>query len=209
VESLKDAPGPVEFDAVVVLDDVVALHMEVYRRSPLRSGRLRRELLLILAAPAFLACTLVAFNLADQTPDRPPLLDVFRFVLLEHPGYPLATVGIAVAIVVMQRVLMRPRLRRHLRKAMAERPDVDKSDPRLPYPSHVVIADDSIEAQTAPHTIRFNWSSLTHWQEKDGRFFLLGDSMQGMCISKAGLAAPMVEAIRGIFARKLGKPRQD
>ncbi|OWT70269.1 MULTISPECIES: hypothetical protein [unclassified Achromobacter] len=201
--------APIEFDAVVVLDDVVALNMEIYKMPALKAGRLRRDLLLILAAPLFLAVVLVAFNLADQTSHRPPLADVFRFVLLEHPGYPLATVGIAVAIVVMQRLLMRPRMRLHFRKAMAQRPDVDKSDPRLPFSAHVIFSEDGIESQTVPHTIRFNWSSLTFWKEKDSRLMLLGDSMQGMCVSLAGLALPMQAAIRALVERKLGKPRLD
>ncbi|WP_156414035.1 hypothetical protein [Bordetella sp. N] len=200
--------APIEFDAVVVLDDAVALHMEIYQMAPLRAGRLRRDLLLILGAALFLAVVLFAFNVADRDPDKPALADVFRFVLLEHPGYPLAAVGIGIAVVVMQRLLLRPRLRSHLRKAMARRPDVDKSDPRLPYPAHVVMTDNAIESQTAPHTISFNWTSLTHWKEKEGRLLLLGDSMQGICVTTGGLAEPMQAAIRQLIERKLGKARQ-
>ena len=83
-ETRRLSAAPMEFDAVVTLDDALALHMEISQMAPLRAERLRRELLLILGAPLFLAVVLIGFNVADRDPDKPALADVFRFVLLER-----------------------------------------------------------------------------------------------------------------------------
>ena len=207
-----DLPDSVTCEVMVTLDDQLALQMRALASPAMRPRawqRLRAVLLAALIAPLALAVgALVAWATDRQSLPLATALDVFT----DNPSLVIVAVLIMIGAVLLsmarRKLLARSRLRKVLRRIAAARPDVDRSDPQLPFRARVTINDIGVESQSATGTTLIRWIALKLWEEKDGSIMMLGDAMTGLAMPTAAVDPTVLTRFRAILTAHLG-PKTD
>ena len=213
---MNDTPPPAElpdvlaFDATVTLEDLLALQMRCLRSSAMQAGRPKRLATTAMIGVAFAPLALVGGTLIGwiETSHRMSLGSLLHFLVLEEPGTLLKVVlGMVVCTVggaLVQEWLLRPRLRRVLRRILRARPDVDPSDPLLGYTARVTLSDEGLESRTATGVTLLRWDVLKRWEEADGLVMVLGDAMVGFCVRISAVDPRTTRQLRAFLAARLG-----
>lgn len=164
-------PG-LAFDAVVTLEDMVAFH--------------QRLLASAMCAPFGLVLATWVVGLED--PNGMSFAEVVDHLPHARPELlaeaAVVVAGCIAATNVAQRLLVRPRLRRVLRRVLRARPDVDPADPRLVFRTHVVVSDDGLESRSAAGSTMVRWNAIDRWEEAGGRLMVIGNAMNGFCLTR-------------------------
>ncbi len=205
-------PG-LSFEAVVTLEDMVALHARLLASPAMQASRLRRELLVVVAgfvcAPFGLVLATWVAGMANADP--PSLAAVVAD--LTHEQWPVLVMAVVfvpacLAIsIAAQRLLLRSRLRRLFRRLLRTRADVDPSDRRLAFRSQVSVGDEGVEGRSSTGSTLLAWSAVDHWEEADGRLLMLGKGMSGFCLNEAAADPASIAQFRDDLIARLGPPR--
>lgn len=204
-------PDVLTFEVTVTLEDQLALQMRCLATPAMQAGRLRRDTATVLIAVACVPLVLAYSALIAWAGDRhgPSLGSLVRFLVLDRPGtlvmVALVMVACTVGGAVLQRWLLRPRLRRVLRRILRARPDVDPSDPLLTYRARVTVSDEGLESRTGTGVTLVNWDRLKRWEETDGRIMVLGDAMVGFCLCTSAADPAPLDQYRILLMARLGQ----
>ena len=143
---------------------------------------------------------------------QPPLGALIWAIYFDDPRYTatvfLGTMAFVAAIFALNWPVHRWRVKRMLRRLVMERPDVDRSDPKLSHTAHVTFDAEGAESRSATGTTRINWIMMSFWQEEDGRIFLLGPKMSGFCLTISTIPPAVLAEIRALLTAKYGPPRR-
>jgi hypothetical protein len=209
-ELMAERALQIEFDVTVRLEDIVALNMRMMDTKPVAAGRKRRH---IVAVAGFAALVILApifvIGCAWKLQGWPePLGQILREVYFGDPT--IITISICIMAGVILAVLtdknrMRRHFRRIMRRALLQRPGVDKTDKSLPYEAHVILDEMGVESRSLAGEIRFNWTVLQHWNEEGDRLFIVSDSMSGICIPTQSLLPEQLATIRALVDTKLAR----
>ncbi len=205
-----DGPDLLAFDAVVTLEDQLALQMRCLATPTMRAGRLRRAAVVILIAAALAPLGFAGGILAGWAENwqGPSLGSLFHALVLDQPGIligaPLAMACLAAFNIMLRWRLMRPRLRRVLRRMLRTHPEVDPSDPQLAFRARVAVNDQGLEIRTASGMTFVRWSVLKRWEETGERFMVLGDAMAGFCVPTSAVDPATLDQFRAILTARLG-----
>lgn len=176
----------------------------------MQAGRLRRDAIIVLVATACspLIVALGVLMIWAGNPRGVPLGTLFRSLVVDAPGYTVAVVLImlvcAVSGAVLERWLLRPRLRRVLRRVLRARPDVDPSDPQLAFRARVSVSAEGLESRTGIGATFLRWEVLMRWEELGGLLMVLGDAMVGFCIRTSAADPASLDRMRAILTARLG-----
>ena len=205
-----DPSNVLTLDVTVTLEDHLALEMCCLQAPAMQAGRRRRTALTVLIAAACAPLALAGGTLIAWAEDRhrPPLGSLLRSLVFDDPGTMAVAVLVMVAFVVggvlLQRWLLRPRLRRFLRRVLRARPDVDPSDPQLAYRARVTVSDEGLESRSGTGVMLVRWDVLKRWEETGGRFMVLGDAMVGFCLSIPADDPGPLNRLRAVLTAHLG-----
>lgn len=195
---------------MVTLNDQLALQMRCVATPAMQAGQLRRAVAVVLTATACSPLALAGGALFAWAGDRhgTSLGLVFRTLLLDEPGTLVAAVlvmvGWIVCGMVLRRWLMRPWLRRVLRRILRARPDVDPSDPQLAFRARVTVSDEGLESPTGTGVTLVRWDVLKRWEETGGHLMVLGDAMIGFCLCTSAVDPGPLNQYRARLTARLG-----
>ena len=209
-----DVQDVLTFEVMVTLEDQLALHMRCLATPAMQAGRLRREavivLLAALCAPFVFAGGVVAAWVGDR--HAPSLGSLFHALVFDEPGNMVTAVLVMVVCIVgsmvLRRWLLRPRLRRVLRRILRARPDVDPSDPQLAFRARVTVGDEGLESRTATGVTLVHWDVLKRWEEVNGHLVVLGEAMDGFCLGTPIADPQALDRLRVILTAHLGPKNQ-
>ena len=210
VDALEE---PVLLELRLGLEDQLALQMRCLDQPAMRAGRLRREALIVLSSPLWLAFGLELGVLIAWFADahHPSLLAAMTGVFVAMPGFFLVSSLILASLVtiflLLRRRLVRVQMRGLIRRVLKVRPDVDAADPQLGFPGWFIIGPDGVESRSASGVTVLNWSVLKTWEETNGRLFVLGEAMTGVGLLVATLPPERLDRLRALLSRRLGPPQ--
>ena len=204
-------PDVLTFEVSVTLEDQLALQMRCLATPAMRAGRLRRDTAAVLIAVACVPFILAGSALIAWAGNRrgPSLGPLVCFLVLDRPGtlaaVALVMVACTVGGAVLQRWLVRPRLRRVLRRVLRARPDVEPSDPQLAYRARVTVSGEGLESRTGTGMTLIRWDVLKRWEETGGHLMVLGDAMVGFCLRTSAVDPGPLNQFRTILTAHLGQ----
>ena len=205
-----DPSNVMTLDVTVTLEDHLALQISCLQAPAMQAGQRRSTALTILIAAACAPLALAVGTLIAWAQDRhgPPLGSLLRYLVFDDPGTMVVAALVMVAFVVggvlLQRWLLRPRMRRLLRRVLRARPDVDPSDPQLAYRARVTVSEEGLESRSGTGVILVRWDALKRWEETGGRFLVLGDAMIGFCLSLPADDPEPLNRLRAVLTARLG-----
>ena len=205
-----DLPDVLTFEVMVTLEDQLALQMRCLAAPAVQAGRLRRAAIVVLVALVFAPLAMAGGILAARAGNQhgPSFGSLFRALVLDKPGTligaMLVMLGCTVCSMVLRRWLMRPWLRRVLRRVLRARPDVDPSDPQLAFRACVAVSDQGLESRTGTGVLLVRWDVLKRWEETGGHLMVLGDAMVEFCLRSSAADPGPLDRFRAILTARLG-----
>ncbi len=207
------APGELSFEVMVTLEDQLALQMRCLATPAMKAGWLQGAALRVLLAIVFGPVAVAAGTILGWAEDRHgiSLGSVFGDLVFDQPGLLVASVlvmaGITIGSMVLRRSLVRPRIRRVLRRMLRAQPGVDPSDPQLAFRARVIVSDEGLESRSGTGVLLVRWDVLKRWEETAARIMVLGDAMVGFCLPTVRLDPGVLERLRAGLTARLG-PQQ-
>lgn len=201
----------VTMQTIVTLDDQVELDMRCMATPAMRAGRLRRSVVSVLVATACTPLALIAGGFVSwaQSGGTGSLRDDVAALLRDPPLVASSVLAMAFCTtvgIILQRLTMRPRLRRILRRIHLARPDVDQADPQLAYKATLAAGADGLESRTAAGSTSLPWKMLHRWEERRGLIIAIGDGATALGIRPSTSDPAAVDRYRSILTEHLGPP---